>query len=307
MNLVYALGSMGFRSLALIKRYEPEIAMIFGGLTAVGAIVSAADAGIKCKEIGEELEKELEYQAKVEETARTLKSDKYSAADGKEDRRKIKRKAHIKMAKVWSKVFFFALASGFSFALAYKVMQARYLGMVAYAAKLQTKNAGLEKALALYAGEEGVAALSRGESLEIPTQTVDENGNIVDGKTVVDPVKADYAYLFGDGTNGNWSRKRRDNVTYLYQAQKWANAYLQLHGHLFLNTILKYLGYEPVKDGQVVGWVYDPKNPNKVDFGVFRTDAGEATARFIDGIEDNVWLIMNVDGPIVDKLGWAKR
>jgi hypothetical protein len=190
--------------------------------------------------------------------------------------------------------------------MAYKLMQARYLGAVAAYIQVKAENDGLSKALTAIVGEEAVGKLKQGEPLEIPRTDVDENENTVEKTVTIDPVKAAFSYLF-DETNKNFSRRTRDNVIFLYQTQKWANKHLKIHGHLFLNELLVRLGLSPVKEGQTHGWVYDPKNPEKIDFGIFRTDASSATIRFIDGIEDSVWITLNVDGCIIDKLGWSKR
>lgn len=62
---------------------------------------------------------------------------------------------------------------------------------------------------------------------------------------------------------------------------------------------------EPSKAGQVVGWVYDPENPNHngdnwVDFGIYNIDK-ERNRAFVNGYERSILLDFNVDGYILDK------
>ena len=62
------------------------------------------------------------------------------------------------------------------------------------------------------------------------------------------------------------------------------------------------LGIPRAKAGQVVGWVYDAKNPigdNYVDFGIY--DIHRETVRnFVNGYERTILLDFNVDGNILD-------
>ena len=63
------------------------------------------------------------------------------------------------------------------------------------------------------------------------------------------------------------------------------------------------LGFPPIKAGQVVGWLYDCKNPNFkgddfVDFGIFNVDY-EPNRDFVNGYERNIILDFNV-APIID-------
>ena len=59
------------------------------------------------------------------------------------------------------------------------------------------------------------------------------------------------------------------------------------------------LGIPRTKAGQIVGWIYDEKNPNHdgdnfVDFGIYT----KANKEFVDGFEKVAILDFNVDGPI---------
>lgn len=54
--------------------------------------------------------------------------------------------------------------------------------------------------------------------------------------------------------------------------------------------------------GQIVGWIYDKKNPigdNYVDFGIYDTSK-EANRNFVNGYERTILLDFNVDGNILD-------
>ena len=61
------------------------------------------------------------------------------------------------------------------------------------------------------------------------------------------------------------------------------------------------LGMARSKAGQVVGWIYDEKNPmgdNYVDFGIYDLH-DDAKRRFVNGYERSILLDFNVDGNIL--------
>ena len=62
------------------------------------------------------------------------------------------------------------------------------------------------------------------------------------------------------------------NLMFLRRQQDAATDRLKANGYLFLNDVYDMLGIQRTKAGQIVGWVYDEKNPigdNYVDFGIY--------------------------------------
>ena len=55
------------------------------------------------------------------------------------------------------------------------------------------------------------------------------------------------------------------------------------------------------KEGQMVGWVKDPKigRDDYVDFGIFNANK-KSNREFINGYEPSIWLDFNVQGNILD-------
>ena len=89
---------------------------------------------------------------------------------------------------------------------------------------------------------------------------------------------------------------------FLRRQQDYANEKLRSKGHLFLNEVYDMLGIHRTKAGNVVGWIYDEKNPvgdNYVDFGIYDIHK-EQNRDFVNGIERSILLDFNVDGPILD-------
>ena len=106
----------------------------------------------------------------------------------------------------------------------------------------------------------------------------------IDGKEVgryeVDPKKSpeestgksisQYARFF-DESSQYWDKSPEMSLMFLKQQELYANCILKSKGHLFLNEVYDMLGIPQSMAGQLVGWIYDEKNPigdNYVDFGI---------------------------------------
>lgn len=122
--------------------------------------------------------------------------------------------------------------------------------------------------------------------------------------SVVDPnTYSDYARFFDEACPG-WSKDPEYNLTFLKRQQNFANEKLQTNGFLFLNDVYEMIGIPKTKAGQIVGWIYDEKNPvgdNFVDFGIYDVN-NEAKRDFVNGYERSILLDFNVDGNIWDKM-----
>lgn len=99
----------------------------------------------------------------------------------------------------------------------------------------------------------------------------------------------------------HWSTNPERNTYFLMSQQDYFNDLLRNRGHLYLNEVYDALGIPRTKAGQLVGWVYDEKNPigdNYVDFGIDE----ERNQDFANGKTPNALLVFNVDGIIIDKI-----
>ena len=97
-----------------------------------------------------------------------------------------------------------------------------------------------------------------------------------------------YARIF-DESNVNWSKDQKANLIFLKYQQTYATDLLKKKGTVFLNEVYEMLGIPRSKEGCVVGWHYDEKNPignNYIDFGIN------------DIVTSNIILDFNVDGRV---------
>ena len=142
---------------------------------------------------------------------------------------------------------------------------------------------------------------------EIEETVVDEKGKEKKVKKKVNVANineySDYARWF-DSSNPNWEETPDYNLMFLKAQQKYANDKLIAEGRLFLNDVYEALGIPKTKAGQIVGWVYDPSNPDidsLVDFGIF--DCHKENARnFVNGVEPAILLDFNCDGNVWDSM-----
>lgn len=104
-----------------------------------------------------------------------------------------------------------------------------------------------------------------------------------------------YIYLF-DKKAAAWTKDPTRNKFYLLRQQDYMNENLKALGRVFLNEVFEALGMPRTKLGQVVGWIYDEKNPigdNFVNFGLYDSQR--------KGINGAIVLNFNVDGCILDR------
>ena len=144
---------------------------------------------------------------------------------------------------------------------------------------------------------------------DIEETVVDEKGKEKTVKTTVETVEdpnqiSAWSRIWQEGNPG-WTKDAQHNKYFLTQIQNQANDMLRNRGHLFLNEVYDMLGYPRIKEGNIIGWIYDEKNPvgdNFVDFGIYPLNGtiDQAKINFINGDERSILLDFNVDGPILD-------
>ena len=147
---------------------------------------------------------------------------------------------------------------------------------------------------------------------EVEVVETDENGEekvVKKAAYVVSPSDiSEYARFFEEYTvddkgnrikNTYWTSSNEYNLMFLKKAESFANDKLRINGYLFLNEVYEMLGIPKTKAGQVVGWVYDEKNPvgdNYVDFGLYKDNLSYSD--FVNGYDPAILLDFNVDGNI---------
>lgn len=292
------------KGLFQVKKHAPEILMVAG---VVGGVTSAVMACKATTKAGAILEEAKESREAIEQVANDPKyAEQYTPEDYKKDIVLVHVKTGIQFVKLYGPAVALGIASVGCIFASNNIMRKRNMAL---SAALATEALGFKeyrKRLVERFGEE----LDRELKYDIKAKEIEEIVVQEDGtesivkNTVYEPhvnEESDYARFF-DELSDYWDRDAEYNLMFLKHQQNHANELLKSQGFLYLNDVYKMLGLRTTKAGQVVGWIYDEKQPigdNYVDFGIY--DLRDADKRaFVNGHEKSILLDFNVDGNIWD-------
>lgn len=316
-NMTRTFHKVGFQ----LKKHSPEIMLVAGVAGTVASAVMACKATTKVNKILEETKSEVNQvhdaltnedirYAKVKQEDGTLtRVEKYTEEDSKKDLAIIYFRSGMKFAKLYGPSVLLGAVSITSILASHNIMRKRNVALAAAYTAVDKSFKGYRSRVIERFGEQLDKELRYNiKAKEIETVVTDEDGNEKIVKEVIqaadenDPTMySDYTKCFDCGCNG-WTKSAEMNLMFLRRQQDWANERLKSRGYLFLNEVYDSLGIPRTKAGQVVGWVYDEKNPkgdNYVDFGIYNIH-NEQVRDFVNGHERSVWLDFNVDGNILD-------
>ena len=297
-NLTRTFNKFGFK----LKKHSPEILVVAGVIGTVASAVMACKATTKVSGIIDDAKEEIEKVHTV--MADESYADKYTEEDSKKDLTIIYAQTGLKIAKLYAPSVILGILSLGSVVASNNILRKRNVALAAAYATIDNSFKDYRKRVVERFGEEIDKQLKYNiKAEEIEETVIDENGEEKKVKTTVDVIDpdtvSDYARFF-DAASPYWEKDSEYNLMFLKSQQKYANDLLKAQGYLFLNDVYKALGIDQTKAGQVVGWIYDPENPNGdnyVDFGIYDYDDDRKRA-FVNGYEKNILLDFNVDGNI---------
>lgn len=288
-----------------IKKHSPEILIVTG---VIGVVVSGIMACKATTKVGDVLDKakldvdDIHADMEMDDGKGTI------AEDCKKELAGVYVRTGFELVKLYAPSVILGSLSLTAIVTSNNILRKRNIALAA-------AYAGVEKSFKEYRGR----VIERfGEELdkelrynikqkEIEEKVVNEDGTESTVKktvAVVDPNSVgDTSVIFYEGCRG-FTKSAEANLFYLRKVQAFANEKLREQGYLYLNDVLAMLGFNAKVCGQVIGWIYDEKNPvgdNFVDFGLLDTSNGQ-TMRFLDGAEPCVILNFNHDGYILDEL-----
>lgn len=299
-SVTRTLNKVGFK----LKKYSPEILVIAGITGTVTASVMACKATTKANDILEEHKAQMD---KINEVVALNRKD-YTEEDHKKDTVIIFTQTAVKFAKLYGPSLLLGAASISSILAGHNITRKRNAALsAAYLAVDKGFKEYRSRVVERFGKELDHELRYDIKAKEVEEIVTDKNGKEKVEKTTVnvaDPnVYSDYARFYDDGCTG-WTKDPEYNLTFLKHQQAYANDKLKAQGYLFLNDVYKMLGIPASKAGQVVGWIYDEKNPigdNFVDFGIY--DQNKSVVRdFVNGYERTILLDFNVDGNILDMM-----
>ena len=288
-----------------LKKYSPEILVVAGVVGTVASAVMACKATTKVGQIMDKAKKDIKLIHDSVEHPENL-PEEYTVEDSKKDLAIVYAHTGLDFIKLYGPSVALGALSIASILTSNNILRKRN---VAIAAAYTVVDSGFKE----YRGrviERFGEELDKELKLNIKAKEFEET--VVDGKGKEKTVKktvnvaepneySDYARCFDDGCAG-WDKDSEYNLMFLRHQQNHANEMLRSKGYLFLNDVYDMLGIPRTRAGQVVGWIYDEKNPigdNYVDFGIYDITR-EKNRDFVNGYERSIWLDFNVDGNILD-------
>lgn len=289
-----------------LRQYSPEILVVAG---VIGTVVSAVMACKATTKVNDILEQHKEDVEKIHTVAKDEKyADEYTESDMKKDLTIVYAQTALKFAKLYGPAVLLGSLSITGILTSNNILRKRNIAIATAYAALDKSFKGYRERLTERYGETVDRELKYGiKAQKIEGTIVDENGKTKKTKAIVSVVENEknsvYARFF-DETNPNWERNPDYNLMFLRAQENYANQRLRADGYLFLNDVYESLGIPKCSIGQVVGWIYDPEDPNAdchVSFGIY--NLYRAISRdFVNGIEPAILLDFNVDGVMWDKI-----
>lgn len=285
------------------KKYAPEVMVVVGVVGVVASAVMACKATTKVSVVVDDTKKQMDQIHEVAETH----AEEYSEDDMKKDTVIVYTQTAVKFAKLYGPAVILGTASIACILGSHHILSKRN-------AALAAAYATVDKGFKEYRGrvierfgkelDKELRYNVKAKDFEetVVNEETGEETKVTNTVNVADPNEySDYARFFDDGCTG-WTKDSEQNLYFLKCQQNYANERLQKKGYLFLNDVYEMLGIPKTKAGQIVGWIYDKKNPvgdNFVDFGIYNMNR-EKARDFVNGYERTILLDFNVDGNILD-------
>lgn len=305
-----AFHKTGFK----VKQHSPEILATVGVVSVVGSVVMACRATIKAQDILEETKHDLEaVHICMEE-----KAEIYTEEDRKKDLSVIYAQSGIKLVKTYAPaVALLGLGLG-CMLKSNDILRKRNVALAAAYATIEKGFKEYRERVVERFGEDIDRELKYNVKAKKVTETeVDpETGEEKKVKKIKNYVNPDdvsgYARFFEEYTrdaygniikNPDWKDDNARNLMFIKAQQSYANDLLRVRGRVTLNEVYRLLNLPESEAGQVVGWVYDEKNPrgdNYIDFGLYSSSQNYSDFIYSNNGSEAILLDFNVDGNILD-------
>ena len=289
-----------------LKKHSPEILVVGGVVGLVTSGVMACKATTKLSTILDDSKEQIELFDKVAANPEMV-NEEYTVEDAEKDKKIVKVQTAVKVAKLYAPAVAIGVVSIGAIFASNNIMRKRNVALGAAYATVDRAFKDYRNRVVDRFGEELDKELRYNlKTKEVKETVEDENGKKKTVKRNIkymdSPMPSEFAVIYDDGCAG-WTKDPEDNKFFLIQQQRYANERLKRRGYLSLNEVYELLGFPSTKAGQVVGWLYDCKDPNYkgddfVDFGLYNVDY-EPNRDFVNGYERNIILDFNV-APIID-------
>ena len=291
------------------KKHSPEILVGAGVVGVVASAVMACKATTKLDDVLAETKDTVDKIHDVTEHPEKIPEGKeYTVEDSKKDLTIVYTQAGVKLVKLYGPAVVLGTVSIAAIIGGHHILRKRNIALAAaYTAVDKGFKEYRGRVLERFGEEVDRELRYNIKAKEIEKTVTDVNGKetvVKETVDVADPnLTSDYARFFDDGCTG-WTKDPEFNLMFLKDQQRYANDLFKSKGHLFLNEVYDMLGIPRTQAGQVVGWIYDEKNPigdNFIDFGIYDI-ADERKRSFVNGYDRTILLDFNVDGNILEMI-----
>lgn len=287
------------RALFKVKKNSPTILIVFGVVGVATGTVMACRATTKLSPVMDDFHDRMDEIHEADET----RSDDIT----KRDTVATYAETSAKIAKLYAPSVVVMGVSLTSIIMSHHILSERNAALASAYTTLFAAYKGYRSRVVDRFGELVDQELNTGIRREkIETETTDENGKTkkqkVEGAVRDDKDLGGYspfARFFDEGSK-YWRKNPDYNLMFLRGQELYANDLLRINGHIFLNEIYDMLGIDRTRDGQRIGWVYNPNDPNAenhVSFGIYNINR-VGNRRFVNGDTDSILLDFNPDGDI---------
>lgn len=315
-KMILKLNKIKFNTI----KNAPKLLVGVGTIGVIGASVLACKSTLKLVGVLEKSKKTIDtiHETEKDETI------KYTKEDAKKDLTITYLSTALDICALYAPSVIMGGLSITAIIKSHSILNKRNAALTAAFATTSESFAKYRKAVIDKYGERIDYELKHGiRSEKIDVTETDETGKTKKKKVSVDVVDnmdnvSEYARYFDSDTSKCWEKDPEYNLMFLKSQQQYANDKLVAQGYLFLNDVYNMVGLKESKAGQIVGWIYDPKNPegdNFVDFGIHNTmiqgyvddyhmeTISEERRDFVNGYRPSILLDFNVDGNIWEKMG----
>ena len=302
-NVTRAFHKIGFQ----LKKHSPEILVVTGIVGGVTSAIMACKATTKVHDILDEAKETIDAIHTVSEKPEN--AEKYTQQDTSKALAITYAKTGLELVKLYGPSITLGIASIGCILASNNIMRKRNIALAAAYTAVDKGFKGYRNRVIERFGKELDRELKYNiRSEEVQEVVVNEDGTESVVKNTVqvadDPNEySDFARIYDDGCIG-WTKDPEENLVFLANAQRFCNKKLQTQGYLYLNDVYEMLGFPTTRAGHVVGWIYDPSNPDVdsfVDFGIFDINSRKARD-FVNGYERNIILDFNVDGNVYEMM-----
>lgn len=291
-SVTNAMGRTGLK----IRKHSPEILIVSGIVSVVGAGVLACRATLKAESVLNAHVDRLETIREAQQISEDRDDGSYSLSEVKRDTTVAYSQTALDFAKLYAPSILLATFGIGCLIGSHRILKSRHAGVLAAYKALDEGFKAYRKRVVDEHGAEADYLYKNG----LKKETVVEVGE--DGKTVekqqltplYDNLVSQYAIEFGP-ENVEWSTDKHYNLTMLMGRQKYFTDLLNSRGHVFLNEVYDKLGAKRTSIGAVAGWVKN-NGDSFVDFGLDNPNNED----FVAGKSPTAILDFNIDGMVYD-------